>query len=105
MSYSYSFDPVALKEYKDAIEWYKARSENAAENLVKEVIQRIQTICNNPLLYRNTYKNFRETSLKRYPYYIIYFINTDSQLIIIASLYHHKRNPEKKYRKLPSTNR
>ena len=64
MSYYYIYQPVAVEEYKEAIEWYEERSELAAENFVKEFQEKLENVCKNPLLYRNSYKHFRETSLK-----------------------------------------
>lgn len=97
MSYIPFYVPKAVSEYEKAVAWYKERSEAAAQNLIAEVKERIEEICSNPLRYRNTYKHFRKTSLKKYPYYIIYFVDEDAQAIIISSLYHHKRNPKKGY--------
>lgn len=99
MLYTYIFEPRALTEYKEAVVWYKERSEPAAANLITAVKSRIEAICNDPLRYRNAYKIFRETSLKKYPYYIVYFVDEITKTVIITSLYHHKRNPKKKYRK------
>lgn len=99
MNYTYIFEPLALSEYKDAVLWYLVRSEKAAINFVQAVNERIVAICSNPLRYRNTYKYFRETSLKKYPYCIVYFVDEDKETIIISSVYNHKRNPKKKYRK------
>ncbi len=99
MNYTYIFEPRALTEYKEAVAWYRERSETAAENLIRELKSRIEALCNDPLRYRNTYKIFRETSLKKYPYYLVYFVDENAKTIIITSLYHHKRNPKKKYRK------
>lgn len=64
MNYKYIYEPVALSEYKEAIQWYDERSKKAAENFVKEVKGKINSICIDPQRYRNTYKYFRETSLK-----------------------------------------
>jgi plasmid stabilization system protein ParE len=97
MSYRHIYTPFALMEYKDAVSWYAARSGQAAENFVKAVRDCIALICERPLRYRNGYKNFRETSLKKYPFYIIYFTDEGKKTVIIASVYHHKRNPAKKY--------
>jgi plasmid stabilization system protein ParE len=99
MSYRCVYDPVALNEYKDAISWYIERSELAAEGFVKEVKDQIAVICNDPFRFRNTYKNYREISLKRYPYYIVYLVDEAKKNIIVSSVYHHKRNPQKKYKK------
>jgi plasmid stabilization system protein ParE len=99
MSYRYIFDPVALNEYKEAISWYLERSELAAEGLVKEANEKITTICKDPFRFRNTYKDFREISLKKYPYYIVYLIDEVKKIVIVSSVYHHKRSPKKKYSK------
>lgn len=42
MSYTYIFEPGALTEYKEAVEWYMERSETAAENLITEIKNRIE---------------------------------------------------------------
>jgi plasmid stabilization system protein ParE len=99
MNYRFIFEPVALGEYKDAIRWYKKRSVTAAVNFVAAVKEKIETVCADPTRYRNLYKEFRETSLKRYPYYVVYYIDEHSKTIVITSVYHHKRNPKRKYRK------
>ena len=99
MKYNYIYEPVALKEYKEAVEWYEERSETAAINFVNEVNEKIKSICTFPLRYRNTYKYFRETYLKKYPFYIVYFVDESKNIVVISSIYHHKRNPKKKYEK------
>src|SRR3954467_14177701 len=99
MNYTYKFVPIALTEYKEAIEWYNERSTGAAENFVADVSKRIEDICTDPFRFRNTYKYFREVSLKKYPFYIVYFIDSAAKVVVISSLYHHKRNPNKKFRK------
>ncbi|HEY8658595.1 MAG TPA: type II toxin-antitoxin system RelE/ParE family toxin [Hanamia sp.] len=95
--YQLIYSPVALIEYKDAIVWYKERSTKAAENFVNQVKEKIDKICNSPFHYPETYKHFRETSLRKYPYSLVYFIDKSKKIIIITSVFHHKRNPKKKY--------
>lgn len=97
MSFRHVFDPVALEEYKDAVSWYIERSELATENFIKEVKEKIKDICKDPLKYRNPYKTFLETSLKKYPYTIVYMVDQKKKLVIITSIYHNKRDPRKKY--------
>ncbi len=99
MSYKYIYDPIALTEYKDAVSWYNARSEKAAENFVIEVTKKIEQICSHPLRCRNEYKYFKEISVKKYPYSIVYFVDENTKTIVITSVYHHKRNPTNKYEK------
>lgn len=99
MSYVPLFTPVALIDYKVSVNWYAERSNKAAENFVTEVNDCIETICRNPLQFNSRYKNFRETSLKKYPFYIIYFIDEHKKIVVITAIYHHKRNPRHKYKR------
>lgn len=99
MNYKHFYEPLALSEYKETLRWYDERSKTAAENFVKEIKEKIKSICIDPLRYRNVYKYFRETSLKKYPFYIIYFIDESKKIVVISSVYHHKRNPKRKYKK------
>ena len=96
MSYRHIYDPIALLKYKDATAWYAERSETATANFVREIKEIISVVCKDPFRYRNTYKKFRETSLKIYPYSIIYTIDESNKTVIIESIFHHKKNPQKK---------
>ena len=99
MAYKYIFDPIAANEYEEAFKWYEEKSVVAADTLIIAVQDAIFAVCTNPDRYRNTYKNLREITLKKYPYNLIYYIDKSRRLIIITSLYHHKRNPKGKYTK------
>ena len=97
MEYQYLFGPRAAEEYESAFQWYEERSVIAADNLIISVQDAINDICTHPYSYRNTYKNLREATLKKYPFNLVYYIDEKKKLIIIISVYHHKRNPKDKY--------
>lgn len=78
---------------------YEERSTIAADGFNEAIQNAIIAICTSPNRFRNTYKNFREISLKKYPYNLIYYVNEGNELVVIISIYHHKRNPEGKYLK------
>ena len=99
MAYQYAFDPVAADEYEEAFNWYEQKSTTAADNLLLAVQDALAAICTDPHRYRNVHSNLRELSLKKYPYNLIYYVDDAHKLIIVTSLYHHKRNPERKYEK------
>jgi plasmid stabilization system protein ParE len=99
MIYRYSYQAVALVEFKEAIDWYNYRSIMAARNFVEEVTNTIGVICKDPLRFRNVYSVFREVALKKYPYTIVYFVDEKKKKVIITSVFHNKRNSAKKYRK------
>ena len=99
MSYRHIFSPAALAEYKEAVTWYQERSEMAAVNFVGAVSRKIKEICKDPERYRNTYKIFRETSLKKFPFSIIYFQDKEKKTVVLSSIFHHRKNPRRKYNK------
>ena len=99
MSYRYSFDPVALAEYKEAIEWYGEKNVTALDAFIAALNVKIKAICFAPTLYRTTYKKQREVSLNKFPYAVVYSVDENAKMITITSVYHHKRNPRRKYKK------
>ena len=89
MGYSYILLEAAQEEYESSVRWYIVRSEQSA----------VESICDYPTRWRNKYKNFFELGVKKYPFTIIYTIDNQNKLIILHSIFHHKRNPLKKYNK------
>ena len=87
----------AAKEYLEAVMWYKERSLLAAENFVRTVNEAFSKIEAEPGYYRNSYKHFHELKLHKYPYTIVYFIENTKNIVIITTLFHNKRNPDKKF--------
>ena len=98
MSYSYILHLAAQKDYEEALHWYMERSEQAAAKFIIAIDSILQLICNYPTRWRNEYKHYYELGVKKYPYTIIYSVETEKRLIIVSAIYHHKRNPKKKYR-------
>lgn len=99
MAYKHTFDLIAAAEYEEAIIWYDKESTLAADRFIIEVEETIKMICVNPYRYRNTFENFREVSLKRFPYSIVFLPDISQKEIAIISVFHHKRNPQRKFRK------
>ena len=99
MNYKHIFEPKALDEFASAVEWYKERSESSAVDFVKEINEKLKEVCSDPLRYRNTYKKFREKSLSKYPFCIVYMVDDIEKIVVVSSIFHHKRNPRKKFRK------
>lgn len=97
MKYHIVYDPLAIEEYLDSIEWYKEQSEITAKEFITEVRNSIEIISNNPFRYKQDRKKYRQYSLVGFPFAIIYKIDDD--VLFISAIYHHKRNPKKKYRK------
>jgi plasmid stabilization system protein ParE len=99
MSYNAIYSPEALSEYKEAVSWYLERSNVVAERFVIAVREKVKEISNDPYRYKTTYSFFKESSLKKFPFNIVYFIDEKLKTVIITSIFHHRRNPKKKFKK------
>ncbi len=97
--YTITLRKRAAKEYLEAIFWYKERSLLAAENFIKSVNEAFSKIEAEPEYYRNSYKHFHELKLHKYPFTIVYFIDNNKNIIVITTVFHNRRNPNKKYRR------
>jgi mRNA-degrading endonuclease RelE of RelBE toxin-antitoxin system len=100
MSYEYLLHDYAQEDYEQSLKWYAEKSFQTANNFVTTIDNALLLICNNPTRWHNKYKDYFEFGLKKYPFTIIYKIEKDKHLIIVLSVYHYKRNPKKKYRKV-----
>lgn len=96
--YSITYTPGAIEDYEKSIIWYGERSVQAAEKFMIEVQGKLEAIKKNPKQYPNKYKHYYESSLWKYPFSIIYTIDEKAKQIRIMSIFHHKRNPTKKYK-------
>lgn len=99
MNYTIAFHKRAVAEYEQIVTWYGLNSQKAAEGFEAAINERMELLRTVPERYKQTYKHFREVNLKTYPYSIVYFIDEDEGMVIIFSIFHHKRNPKQKYRR------
>lgn len=95
--YSVAYLPKALEDYEKSAVWYSEQSISTAESFIVAIQQRIEGIKTDPTQFRNKYRNYYETSLKKFPFYIVYII--DRKQVLIIGIYHKKRNPKGKYRR------
>lgn len=98
MVYTTSFRKRATREYLNALNWYKKRSLQAADNFVLAVSETLNKIEEQPYRFHNAYKNYHEVKIKKYPFSIVYFIDEKNQIIAVTTLFHQKRNPERKFK-------
>jgi plasmid stabilization system protein ParE len=85
----------ANSEFGESALWYlteepAAAGRRAAERFAEEVEQAYQSIQQSPYRYPIQKDGFRAWPLKRFPFSILYYIDSDE--MVVASIYHHKRN-------------
>jgi plasmid stabilization system protein ParE len=88
----------AQKEIIQAWEWYEERQQSLGNRFLKEVINKIRLIEQNPERYATRYKSYKETTVPVFPFLIIYSLNHKKKSIRIVSVFHTSLNPKKKFK-------
>jgi plasmid stabilization system protein ParE len=99
MSYSIELLLRARQELLAAWEWYEDKQPGLGDRFKEQVFKSILNIEKHPDRYPERTKNYREASVKIFPYLIIYRIRKRKKHIAVVSVFHTRRNPRKKYRK------
>lgn len=79
----------------DAAEWYESKQPGLGDQFLNDWESTVTYILSNPLAYSKKTKNFRQASLKTFPYSIVYEII--DHLIVIYAVINGKRHPKKRY--------
>ncbi len=84
--------PMARQELMNARDWYEREVPGLGRNFrvaVESVVERIAT---NPGQFPVVYKNIRRALLRRYPYALLFIVEADDSLTVIAC-FHGSRDP------------
>ncbi len=86
------FDPLALLELRDAVEYYNFQLEGLGDRFKVEVQLGIQRIVSYPEAWQYQTERTRRFILKSFPYKIIYAI--DNNTIIVVAIANSHREPD-----------
>jgi plasmid stabilization system protein ParE len=64
------------------------------------VENKLQRISEHPEYYGKRKANYRNAKVEDFPYFIIYEFFVRRKIIHIVAIYHGKRNPKSKFRKI-----
>lgn len=83
----------ARKEFINAFYWYEEQKDGLGDKFSLEIEHSLNLIQKNPNHYPTKINPLKEFVIKKYPFVISYKIKNNSKEIIIASIFHTKRNP------------
>ena len=88
MTYRLKIRGDALTDIENSIRWYNERESGLGAQFAREVLQAIDSLPGNPLLYRIRHKrkNIRWKLLDRFPYRVVFRL-TDDLITVIAVLH------------------
>lgn len=97
MSYRFGIRDKALAEMQQAFDWYEEQEIGLGDKFISELEKHFEIIYKNPQTFKRSYKLYREIPLKKFPFLVVYFIDDDENLIVVASVFHTSRNPSVKF--------
>jgi plasmid stabilization system protein ParE len=87
-----SFHPLVQQDVLEAARKYHEISPRLAKEFDPELKAAIASAAENPLRFHLVDRGFRRVNLKRFPYHLLYDVQT--QAIRIMVVRHHRRHPE-----------
>lgn len=99
MKYSLILRDKAVEEIKEAYKWYDEQLNGLGDRFLNSIEKNTDLILNNPIIFKTTYKSFKEVFIKEFPFVIVYYIDKINLNIVIISVFHCSRSPKKKYKK------
>ncbi|MCK5152951.1 MAG: type II toxin-antitoxin system RelE/ParE family toxin [Spirochaetales bacterium] len=86
------FDPLALLELNDAVEYYNFQHQGLGDRFKKDVKYGLKKISDHPNAWQSQTSRSRRFVLSSFPYKIVYAIKEDQ--IIILAIANSLRKPE-----------
>ena len=84
--------PLAELDLELAVKWYVLENEKLAEDFLFAFRDALITVGRLPHGFQKKYKSVRVFSMKRFPYSVYYFL--DSDVLHVIAILHQKRNPK-----------
>ena len=85
------YHPLAFEELIDSAEYYEARAELLGESFLDEVERAVADVSESPERWPYFLLNSRRRLLDRFPYSVVYLIETER--IYILAVMHQRRRP------------
>lgn len=97
--YKLQFHEKAEKEFTAAFVRYELQQEGLGDRFKLHVDAIIKKLLKQPLHYGYSKKPYREVSVFRFPYTIVFKLFNKTNTVFISAVYHTSRNPKKKFRR------
>lgn len=99
MIYKITFHPRVETELIESYNWYQEKKDGLGLLFYDIIEKKIIELAEHPERYPLVKKRFRQTTIKKFPFVIIYEFIVKENYILISSVFNTHRNPKLKFRK------
>lgn len=93
MAYKIIVDPNAKRDIVESIDWYNKAREGLGFRFYEQVQATFKKIQNNPNSFVVRYKTSHTAIVKKFPFLVHYFIDSEIETIIVVAVLHTSRDP------------
>ena len=97
MAYKLLLKPGAEEDIDHAYNWYEDQKIGLGEMFLQELVSFYKKLEQRPTVFTKINKYYRQASLKKFPYVLIFEINKKE--VILYAVFHTSRNPRNKLRR------
>lgn len=94
MSYSVVLAQRAREDLHEILDYYNGQSLSAAQSFIRELIASIDSIAEYPKVGPVVFPRVRRKIVSRFPYQVFYTIKERKKEVVIARIWHQRRNPK-----------
>ena len=93
--YRVSIEEDAKFDIAEAYDWYLKISEKICTSFLLELKKTLDYLIENPFLFQLVYKDFRKVPVKRFPFVLLYKIETD--IVKLYRVFPTNMDPTRKF--------
>lgn len=93
MAYTIYITPTALNDIDSAVNYYNDKVADLGFRFADEIDNSLQAIALQPNAYTERYRDVRGKLVKKFPYLILFRINTVIQNVEVVRIFNTSQNP------------
>lgn len=91
--YRLKIDREALTDIREIVDWYEVQQNGLGSRFRDIVIDQIDYLKENPQLFAIRYHQVRCMTVKKFPYMVHFYIDEQTETVIILAVISSDRNP------------
>lgn len=95
MPFSVIFTKRANQDLQEILDYYNREAPHTTQAFLREFIAAVDFVAENPKANPVAFSKVRKKVLPKFPFNIFYSVKEKKMEVVIARIWHHKRNPKK----------
>jgi len=94
MKYKVKIEPEALADIQDVTNWYNNAKTGLGKRFRDITIKLIDSLKKDPHIYAIRYKEIHCAPVKKFPYMVHFYINTETRTVEVLAVFSTDRDPK-----------